>query len=287
MNNFLDNNFELHNWMAATPAIDDLSLTEMTLPGAHNAGCDREASYAVPLAETWIACQDVPIYAQLNRGARALDLRLGYYAKADDMKKFQFQHSGYLSSRHLGDLVIEIESFLERNRDEFIILDFHELNKGSDEFDYQLFNDTLLKKLGDRIIPVENRHLALHELKAASPLQRLLVAAPYHHQLDRRYFCDRIPHSWINKEMVSVDDLYQYIKSVMKAPPGGRPWSLSATCYGIIGPLRILDELDNWFDPDKTEWAQRCSIINFDFIKNSRIVSFCRTANLAKARRKI
>lgn len=287
MSDVYEENYEPYNWMAATPTIDSLSLLELTLPGAHNAGCDREASYALIPGATWTACQDVPFYAQLNRGARALDVRLVYDAKADEMKKFRFQHNGLLSSRHLGDLVLETKSFFERSPDEFIILDFHELKDGSQAFDYQLFNDMLLTHLADRIIPVENMRLDMRTLKALSPTQRILVAAPRHHKLDYRIFYDKIEHSWINKRLVNSSELYQYIKGVMESPPGTwRPWSLSATCYGITGPTRILDQLDNWFDPNKNDWAQRCNIINFDFVKNTRIVSFCRSANLTKARRK-
>lgn len=45
MENFDD--VPTHQWMADSPQIDNLSLFEMTLPGAHNAGCDWEASYAL------------------------------------------------------------------------------------------------------------------------------------------------------------------------------------------------------------------------------------------------
>lgn len=287
MNNFSADNYGPHNWMAATPAIDNLSFFELTLPGAHNAGCDREASYALIPGSIWTACQDVPFYAQLNRGARALDVRLTFDGKANDLKKLRFQHNGFLSSRHLGDLILEINSFLERSRDEFIILDFHELKGGAQAFDYPLFNDLMLKHLGERMIPVENMRLPLGVLKNINPLQRILVAAPRHHQLDYKRFCEKIEHKWIDQKLVNINDLYKYITQVMETPPGSwKPWSLSATCYGVSGPSRILDQLDAWFDPSKNDWAQRCNIINFDFIKNTQIVSFCRTANLVKARKK-
>ncbi|PMZ30532.1 phospholipase, partial [Pseudomonas sp. GW247-3R2A] len=37
MTTIVQNNLTLNNWMASTPAIDTLSLCELTLPGTHNA----------------------------------------------------------------------------------------------------------------------------------------------------------------------------------------------------------------------------------------------------------
>lgn len=287
MNSFVSEIYAPHNWMSSTPTIDNLSLGELTLPGTHNAGCDWEASYALIPGPNWIACQDVPFYAQLNRGARALDVRLIYDAKATGLEKFRFQHSDYLSSRHLGDLVRDIKAFLERSYDEFIILDFHELNNGTQAFDFKHFNDVMLHHLGEHMIPADNLYLTLGELKKISPLQRVLVAAPRHHSLDYQWFCKQIEHKWIDQKLVNTSDLYKYITHIMENPPGKwAPWSLSATCYNVDGPSRILDQLDIWFDPRKNEWAQKCNIINFDFIKNSKIVSICRSANLTKASNK-
>lgn len=62
MENFDD--IPTHQWMAYSPQIDNLSLFEMTLPGAHNAGCDWEASYALIPGKNWLACQDVSFYSQ-------------------------------------------------------------------------------------------------------------------------------------------------------------------------------------------------------------------------------
>ncbi|MGH8331126.1 MAG: phospholipase, partial [Pseudomonas sp.] len=146
----------------------------------------------------------------------------------------------------------------------------------------------MLKHLGDRMIPTENQGLSLGQLKKISPLQRVLVAAPQHYNLDNKWFCRQIGHKWIGKTTVDSSSLRQYISSVLDSPPGnGSPWSLSATCYSLGGPDRILDDLDKWFDPETSDWATKCNIINFDFIKNSKIVSHCRTANLKKASQKI
>ncbi|WP_322847104.1 phospholipase [Pseudomonas sp. B33.4] len=276
-------NFQPYQWMADAPQLDNLSLFEMTLPGAHNAGCDWEAGYALIPGKNLVACQDVSFYSQLNRGARALDVRLTSDNKAQGLAKFSFHHGGYRSSRTLADLVRDIKAFYERNINEFIILDFHELGEDKVAFDHSGFQALLLEHLGDRMIPTRNLHLTLGQLKAISPLQRIMVAASMTWETEDYRILGKIQHKWIDKQFVSSTNLHGYIKEVLSTPASTlRPWSLSATCFGI-GPQRILDDLDNWFDPARSDWAKKCNIINFDFIKNSNIVRFCQMANLEKA----
>ena len=280
-------NFQPYQWMADAPQIDNLSLFELTLPGTHNAGCDLDARYTVPLSSNWIACQDVSFYSQLSRGARALDVRLEFIPEAQGLAQFRFQHNGYRSSRTLEDLVRDIKAFYERSRDEFIILDFHELANGKKEFDHAQFKALMLEHLGDRMIPAQNLYLPLGELKAISPLQRIMVAAPMTWETDDDRFQRKIDHKWIGKDRASEAELREYIAEVLSAPISRlRPWSLSATLYSAGGPQRILGALDSWFDPSQSDWAKKCHIINFDFIKNSNLVRFCLTANLQKASQK-
>jgi 1-phosphatidylinositol phosphodiesterase len=277
--------FQAHRWMADTPETDNLSLFELTLPGTHNAGCDMEASYALLPGRHWLACQDVPIFAQLNRGSRALDVRLGYDASAQGLARFRFQHNGYLSSRTLEDLVREINAFYEMSRDEFIVLDFHELGTDSDHFDHPEFIQMILEHLRERIIPAQNLHMTLGELKAISTSQRIMVAGPTISFHDPYHFYRRINHQWAGHDEVSTLELRLHIAKVLASPPNNlNPWSLSATSFSLTeGPRRILGNLDSWFDPAKSDWASKCNIINFDFIKNSKIVRFCQKANIEKA----
>ncbi|WP_332763055.1 phospholipase [Pseudomonas koreensis] len=273
--------------MADAQLIDNLSLYELTLPGAHNAGCDWQATYALIPGKNWLACQDVSFYSQLNRGARALDVRLEFIAEAQGLAQFRFQHNGHRSSRTLEDLIRDIKGFYERSPDEFIILDFHELKNGTKAFDHSLFKALMLEHLGERMIPAKNLHLTLGQLKAISPLQRIMVAASMTWETDDHRFQRKIDHQWINQKIVSTSDLRGFIADVLGKPISRlHPWSLSATSYTLGGPQRVLGALDDWFDPDKSDWAKKCHIINFDFIKDSNLVHFCLTANLQKAREK-
>lgn len=280
--------FALNSWMSDIPVIDSLSLAQLTLPGAHNAGADKKASYFVPGASNWIACQNNSFYYQLTSGARALDLRLRYEVAGNGVGTFWFEHNGFRSSRSLENLITSVIRFLQENPDEFIVLDFHQLNAGDRPFNYKEFNRMLLTHLGDRIIPYTNALLSLDELKRLSPARRVLVAAEYHPQLDLTYFHRQIEHKWSAIEATSVNELNTYIAHVMKYPPSrALPWSLSATSYHVaLGPINIAEHLDQWFDPEKRDWAINSSIINADFFETSSLVRHCRLANLIHAHTK-
>lgn len=282
---YITSNFTANNWMTHIPVIDSLSLAELVLPGAHNAGVDKKASYAAPGISHWAACQNNSFYYQLIQGARALDLRLEYAIGGNGVGTFWFQHNSFRSSRSLESLITSVIRFLDENRDEFIILDFHQLKPGNQLFDYKEFNRLLLTHLGDRLIPSTHAFLTLGQLKQASHAQRVLVAAEYHPALDSTCFCQCIEHQWSGIGTTSVSELHAHITKVMKYPPGGSmPWSLSATSYHVAGgPVNIRQHLDQWFDPGLNDWVLNSSIINADFFETSNLVRHCRTANLIKA----
>ncbi|MCP1476380.1 1-phosphatidylinositol phosphodiesterase [Pseudomonas sp. EB276 TE3739] len=282
----MNTQFSTSQWMTATPGIDVLSLMELSLPGTHNAGSDWKASYPLFGAPRhWIACQHDSFYHQLHHGARALDIRFIYEPEAEGLGKFRVHHGGSRNSRTLGHLVTDVNDFLRKNPDEFIVLDFHSLD-GTD-FDFAYFNQMIIHFLGERIIPRQNRYMTLAQLKNISPKQRILVAAESR-ALDGNVFIDRVVHKWSGQTFIDTTELGQFIGEVMENPPSKWGlWSLSATSYtALIGPKDIHTELDKWFDPNTSDWAQRCNIINVDFIEESRIVDFCHTANLNKARQR-
>jgi len=272
------------NWMGTTPAIDSLNISELTLPGTHNAGSDWSASY--PLLgppRHWLACQHDSFHAQLDHGARALDIRLTYNAKAEGLEKFVMHHNGHRNSRTLGNLVVDINTFLENNPDEFIVLDFHSLD--GDNFDYEHFNKLMVQYLGHRMIPRNNQSLSLGDLKQVNKTQRVFAAAISHWQLDHKLFHSHIDHQWSGNGITSPGELKKFIERVLQNPPGSwRPWSLSATSYTALGgPVDIHGSLNDWFDLDKSDWALKCNIINVDFMEESDLMEFCRVANVIKA----
>jgi len=287
MNSATTSNYALTNWMSANTAIDILPLYKLSLPGTHNAGCDWKASYALIPGAHWVACQHKSFYDQLINGARALDLRLTYQNSGMELNKFRFQHNGFLSSRSVVHLITDIERFLAEYPDEFIVLDFHEMKDGDRPFDFAWFNHMFIKLLGNRIIPASNSGLNLQQLKSISRTQRILIHAPQHHELDRKYFNPKLHHQWIGTQTPSASDLQKFIATTMSSPPFRyAPWSLSATSYAALGgPVDIHTELDRWFDPANSDWLQNCNVVNVDFFEETRLVAFCISTNLSKARR--
>jgi len=276
--------FTLNRWMSATPVIDNLSFADLVLPGAHNAGVDKKASYAAPGVSHWAACQSNSFYYQLTQGARALDLRLEYEVSQKGVATFWFHHNGFRSSRSLENLVTGVIRFLQENPDEFILLDFHELTSDKQPFDFKELNRFLLTHLGDRMIPCSNAFLTLGELKQTSSAQRVLVATERHPDIDSSWFCRQIEHKWSGIATTSISELTTHITRVMKYPPSGWPWSLSATSYSALGgPVNIRQQLDDWFDPTGRDWTLKSSIINADFFETSKLVQHCWTANVIKA----
>ncbi|MCU0070415.1 phospholipase [Pseudomonas koreensis] len=276
-----------HNWMGTTPAIDTLTINELTLPGTHNAGSDWRADYPFfGPPRHWLACQHDTFYAQLHRGSRALDIRLAHEASAEGPKRFVAHHNGHRNSRTLAQLVNDVELFLQKNPEEFIVLDFHSLD--GNDFDYDYFNKMISNFLGHRLIPRNNAPMNLRELKHASTQQRVFAAAASHQKLDYNIFHGYISHKWTGNGITSPGELREFIGSVLQNPPDTwRPWSLSATSYTALGgPVDIHAELNEWFDLDKSDWALKCNIINVDFIEESNLVEFCRIANLMKARQR-
>lgn len=288
MTNVALEKLELSQWMASTSSINTLTLRELVLPGAHNSGVDKKATYAVPGIAHWAACQNNSFYDQLRNGARALDARVEYHRDSRGVGTFWFQHQGVRSSRSLENLIMHVIRFLEESPDEFVLLDFHQLKAGNVVFDYREFTRFLLTHLGPRIIPSSNWHLSVGQLKQASGVQRVWLTAERHPALDRTWFLPQIEHRWSGIADTSVGELENHITRTMQAPPSGHmPWSLSATSYNLaLGPVDIKEHLDRWFDPESGNWLLDCSIINADFFEESRLVHNCRTANIIKAQRR-
>lgn len=116
-----------NNWMGSTPAIDTLTIAELTLPGTHNAGSDWRADYPFYPSRHWLVCQHDTFYAQLHHGSRALDIRLSYEASAEGPKKFILHHNGFRNSRTLGQLINDVELFLQKNQTNSLFLIFTNL----------------------------------------------------------------------------------------------------------------------------------------------------------------
>jgi 1-phosphatidylinositol phosphodiesterase len=270
-------------WMSNALEIGRLRLTDIVWPGTHNAGMDKKApNYEVVLGN-WTTCQNDSFAWQLANGARAFDIRLGCTA-GPVVPVFYFHHNGYQSHRILDELIDAVTTFLDRNPDEFIVLDFHQLGDAAKPFDYQQFNDFLMRSLGSRLIRPSDALSTVEQLKRASSQRRIVMAAQTKPGLDREYFWPYIPHKWNGKVFTDTSDLQSHIQTTLVgAPYDTFLWSLPATCYSLLGgPQHIKNQINDWFHTTR-DWVTRCSIISTDFFDEADIVRYCWSATSMKA----
>lgn len=95
------------NWMSALD--DNVKLTDVVMPGSHNAGCRR----MIPLAE----CQRGDLAEQAVCGVRQFSVRLDTHRQ-----KPVFAHSMIMGAPIEGDLAA-LRFFLDRNPSEFVIIE--------------------------------------------------------------------------------------------------------------------------------------------------------------------
>jgi 1-phosphatidylinositol phosphodiesterase len=270
-------------WMSNTLEINQLKLTDIVWPGVHNAGMDKKSPNHDAVLGHWTICQNDTFSWQLANGARAFDIRLGYTAGAT-RSGFYFHHNGFRSHRVLDDLIDAVLLFLDRNPDEFIVLDFHQLADGNKPFDHERLGDWLVRRLGQRAVLPGDGLKTVGELKAASRHRRVIMAAPARPELDGDYFWPRIPHKWRDNRFSDPAELQRYIVQTLEdAPYETFLWSLSATTYSLLGgPGNIKRQINDWFNTTGN-WVTRCSIISTDFFDESEIVRYCWSATSMKA----
>lgn len=275
--------FNLNRWMSNTLNIDQLKLTDIVWPGTHNSGMDKKAPNYDVIFGNWTTCQNDSFTYQLANGARAFDIRLGY-RQALDQSIFFFHHNGFQSHRVLYELTDAIVAFLDRNPDEFIVLDFHELGVDHDFFPYDQFSAFLTERLGPRIIHAADADKTVGELKQASQQRRVVLAASHVRGMNENLFWPKVHRKWSRKNLSNADELQSFIgKTLEDAPVGRFLWALSATTYSALGgPQDVHQQINEWFHASR-DWVTRCSIISTDFFEESDIVRYCWIATSMKA----
>ena len=270
-------------WMSTVLDIGRLKLTDIVWPGVHNAGMDKKAPNYEVVFGNWTTCQNDSFAWQLANGARAFDIRLGYTA-GPQSPVYYFHHNGYQSHRILDELIDAVTTFLTRNPDEFIVLDFHQLGDAARPFDYQQLNDVLIRRLGSRLIRTADSLSTVEQLKRDGSQRRIVLAAHGKPGLDGEFFWPQIPHKWNGKTFTDASVLKSHIETTLaEAPYETFLWSLPATCYSLLGgPQHIKSQINDWFHTTR-DWVTRCSIISTDFFDEADIVRYCWSATSMKA----
>jgi 1-phosphatidylinositol phosphodiesterase len=281
----IQNPTNLARWMTSVPGIEHLKLDELILLSAHNAGVDKKNA-GWP-ATQWAVCQDDSFAYQLNNGARVLDLRLFRNIKEiGTHKEFIFKHNGYHSSRYLNDCLQAVRAFAQQYPEEFVILDFNEVEASGAE--HQI-NSAIIDIIGDRRLPAKAKNLTIGQIRNQYPGQNVITA--WDNNLSYTSW-PKIARRWIGEDLVNESDLYAYIRETMQAPPSGHLWSMQAVGYNLLGPIR--------FDSDRTFWRMffdttffnsyrkgstpiKGNIINVDFLVGTGAAQKCINATRSRA----
>ncbi|WCM51019.1 hypothetical protein OH720_29470 [Pseudomonas sp. WJP1] len=286
--------FSLNNWMTDIHSyVKDFRLCQLSLPGAHNAGVDKD----IAQNDSYDACQDHAIYHQLENGVRVLDIRIKWYSGVAGgfFDKFISIHEGM--GRNLGYILNEVVRFLEGHSGEIVILDFHDIQSGSNApAPYKELHEALVSGYQKYMLPVSASSLTIAQIKEQHPGPRMVIAVPSYVWRtpepirDRSLFWQQVEHRWIGQSMVNTDELKGYIAGVISDPPPAEElWSTSATAFSLIGgPLDIISYLKSWY-PANGDWQAKSNIINFDWCarSNADLVCQCIESNKIKTPRAV
>ncbi|CAM9942156.1 unnamed protein product, partial [Laminaria digitata] len=115
-------------WMKmCAPALADLKLSDMSLPGTHDSGTAKMAN---PVVGPWASTQDLSLEEQLKAGVRVLDFRVGYVGaqtqksdKVDD--GIAVVHDKLRTTLSLRQALSSVKKFVKEHPTEVVLLDFH------------------------------------------------------------------------------------------------------------------------------------------------------------------
>jgi hypothetical protein len=108
-----------HNWMSTIN--NDLRLSEITMPGSHDAGIHAGVTERRGLAPARFAItQNVGIREQCNRGSRFFDIRI----EAGAGRTYHGAAIIGAFGQSLDDILLDVRAFLLANPQEFVILRF-------------------------------------------------------------------------------------------------------------------------------------------------------------------
>lgn len=289
--------YSIDKWMTDLyPYIKHLRVSELSLPSAHNSGMDDDAPYH----NSYITCQDGTFDYQMHHGVRVLDIRLKWFHGygADNVNSgLRFTHGGMESGRTFANMLHDIDRFQEAFPGEIIILDFHEfsVNNSAHPVPYAAIHAHFMRHYTRKMLPRSAVDLTLEQIRAQYPGPRVIVAGPSEFwwvgvdkpPRDRTYMWDQIPHQWVGSGEVSSSRLERFIQEIMENPPFNDDlWSMSATAYGVYGPINIVDQLATMY-PTGGERQNKSNIINYDWCPKSKsgLIRQCAESNIYKKSR--
>ncbi|MEM1159112.1 MAG: phosphatidylinositol-specific phospholipase C domain-containing protein [Verrucomicrobiota bacterium] len=263
-------------WMELyLPCLGHLKLTELTLPGTHDAGTYN----ADGMEGGWKQTQSLNIQQQLEQGIRAIDIRLMIDGTGDT--RFQFSHDDYLVNLSFIEGAQLINDFLRETDQEIVILDFHRLNGSWTAGDIEdlalLITDTFGS---EQIIPESQSGETISTILSTSG--RIVVGlGKYTHDLPdgaKTWLEDNVETTnfwsnkavkqyWCGESLTTWSTVSDYMDSILNDvnSPHSYLWALMAqyNSYTAVGqPANIPVELSNYFTG---EAALRSNIMDVDW----------------------
>jgi len=243
-----------YHWMELySPCIENLKLTEMTLPGSHDSG-----TY---VRDQWdVTTQILDIKGQLMSGVRVLDLRIRQDRSRPGTDRFVLGHGIITFKLRLSEVLEQVRSFLEKYDKEIIILDFHEFR---DRWSYQDFNQLnllLWQYLSNYIILKKDVNTTLGEIWETdgrviiSAYSGVLgnftdnILAPI---IDSRLWCTTgVEQMYQGKSVTTWSEVRNYMNGVLfeTTRPWDHLWSLQTGYYNLnYGSTWLHNQVSNFF----------------------------------------
>lgn len=271
--------------------IGDLQLTNLALPGTHNAGTYKRFN-GQNIVNKYRDCQEEDAYTQLLYGVRFLDIRPGAILKNN---KFEFWiYHDFLSTKVRVDTILkDVQVFLQQYPSEVVFVDFHEFPKGFDKPGaYEALANMAEEYLGPFMLRNSPSWTTLRS--AVQKNTRAVVSFDKDENLRSKYL-PGVSHIWGN-----TDDLDKLRDTMTHGQSMRRGRLYSAMCqitaqgvWNVLidkyrGGVRGIAHKHNFYI---TDWYKQggeirhfANIIALDYVVSSDLVDVCKAINLERAR---
>jgi hypothetical protein len=278
-------------WMSTYTGCRDLRVNDAILPGTHNSGMDKQASYQNSLA----TCQDVSPFNQLMTGIRVLDLRTQFYSgyPLGDHRRFMIFHDLNSGRTIEGDILSQVLNFRKHlplkgdPQREIIILDFHEFKDFTEAAHWELAG-VIKNTLGSIIVDPWMSSLTLSQLWQFGNFG---VVIAYNADPRDRRFWYRLNQRWIGSNTPSTDELKDFMNRVAsESKPHDELRSVQCAKYNklVHTPDDFSDKIRQWFYADsQSSYILGFYVINTDWSLRQRLIDNCIHGNTLRLNERI
>ncbi|XP_059472575.1 PI-PLC X domain-containing protein 1-like [Neocloeon triangulifer] len=271
-------------WMADMTGLGDQIIKDIFIPGTHDSGA--YGNYDPILGDTLVikytVTQDEDLLAQLIRGVRYLDIRVGYYGpqRAENVSGFWINHGAFQMHR-LEKVLAQVKEFLANTEKEIVIFDVQEFPNGFTSIDiHHKLVQFLEQEFSNYIIPrgASDWNSKISDLMASG---RIIISYDDTDMVNAYpWIWRRVDHKWGNVR--TTEDLFAYLSSLNSNPPLLSAWSamaeLTPTAWDVVtdelGGLRKMADSVNrnvttWY---QGSWGQTANVVAVDFYRGSDII---------------